>query len=49
MVNKYPKNINREIKESEKPSFKSIQFLLNYSKSLEHKKGKKQSVFLFQN
>jgi hypothetical protein len=49
MVNKYLKNLSTENKDTEKPSNYSIQFLINYSKSIEHKKLKKKSVFLFQN
>jgi hypothetical protein len=49
MVNKYPKITSKELKEDEKPRNSTIQFLLNYSKSLVHKKGKKYAVLLIQN
>jgi hypothetical protein len=49
MVNKYFKSISEELKVAEKPQHACIKFLLNYSKSLEYKKGKKHAVLLIKN
>lgn len=49
MVNKYFKLKSNEIKNDVKPEISSIQFLLNYSKSIEVKKGSKNLIFLIQN
>ena len=49
MLNKYTKSLRNAIQETEKPYPRSIEFLINYSKSVECKKLKKKAVFLFQN
>ena len=50
MLNKYNTNIAPESKELKQgPSQKSLDYILNYSKSTELKKNKQQEIVLFLN